>query len=109
MFSRDVLKSPPHEAEDSEALEEHAAEGSYPFQGFGQHRHSSWSQQILSRHHPDESCGQCTPWCEGTVWMMDMMSRLKEGHGHTREIDMLLELSKQIEDRTICALGDAAA
>ena len=41
--------------------------------------------------------------------MMNMMDRLVEGRGHQREIDMLLELTKQIEGRTICALGDAAA
>ena len=41
--------------------------------------------------------------------MMKMMDRFVEGRGHRREIDMLLELSKQIEGRTICALGDAAA
>jgi len=56
-----------------------------------------------------ESCGQCTPCREGTTWMMNMMDRLVEGRGHLREIDMLLELTKQIEGRTICALGDAAA
>ncbi|KAF8072132.1 NADH-ubiquinone oxidoreductase 51 kDa subunit [Lyophyllum atratum] len=56
-----------------------------------------------------ESCGQCTPCREGTSWMMNMMDRITEGRAHTREIDMLLELSKQIEGRTICALGDAAA
>jgi len=56
-----------------------------------------------------ESCGQCTPCREGTTWMMKMMDRLAEGRGHLREIDMLLELTKQIEGRTICALGDAAA
>ena len=41
--------------------------------------------------------------------MMKMMDRLVVGRAHEREIDMLLELSKQIEGRTICALGDAAA
>ena len=41
--------------------------------------------------------------------MMNMMDRFAEGRGHQREIDMLLELTKQIEGRTICALGDAAA
>ena len=40
---------------------------------------------------------------------MNMMDRFVEGRGHQREIDMLLELTKQIEGRTICALGDAAA
>jgi NADH dehydrogenase (ubiquinone) flavoprotein 1 len=56
-----------------------------------------------------ESCGQCTPCREGTTWMQNMMDRFVEGRGHHREIDMLLELTKQIEGHTICALGDAAA
>ena len=56
-----------------------------------------------------ESCGQCTPCREGTTWMMNMMDRLATGRAHAREIDMLLELTKQVEGRTICALGDAAA
>jgi NADH dehydrogenase (ubiquinone) flavoprotein 1 len=41
--------------------------------------------------------------------MMKMMDRMAEGRAHRREIDMLLELTKQVEGRTICALGDAAA
>ena len=40
-----------------------------------------------------ESCGQCTPCREGTTWMMNMMDRMVEGRGHSREIDMLLELT----------------
>ncbi|THU83225.1 hypothetical protein K435DRAFT_807685 [Dendrothele bispora CBS 962.96] len=46
---------------------------------------------------------------EGTTWMMNMMNRMVTGRAHQREIDMLLELTKQVEGRTICALGDAAA
>lgn len=56
-----------------------------------------------------ESCGQCTPCREGTTWMNKMMERMVEGRAHEREVDMLFELSKQIEGHTICALGDAAA
>ncbi|KAF9516333.1 hypothetical protein BS47DRAFT_1371755 [Hydnum rufescens UP504] len=63
----------------------------------------------FSSFYKHESCGQCTPCREGTTWMMNMMNRFVEGRGHEREIDMLLELTKQVEGRTICALGDAAA
>lgn len=63
----------------------------------------------FSSFYKHESCGQCTPCREGTTWMMNMMNRMVEGRAHRREIDMLLELTKQIEGRTICALGDAAA
>lgn len=63
----------------------------------------------FAQFYKHESCGQCTPCREGTTWMMNMMNRFVEGRGQLREIDMLLELTKQIEGRTICALGDAAA
>jgi len=63
----------------------------------------------FSAFYKHESCGQCTPCREGTTWMNNMMARMVEGRAHVREIDMLLELTKQVEGRTICALGDAAA
>lgn len=63
----------------------------------------------LSSFYKHESCGQCTPCREGTTWMNNMMQRLAVGRAHEREIDMLLEITKQVEGRTICALGDAAA
>ena len=63
----------------------------------------------LSQFYKHESCGQCTPCREGTGWMWRVMTRMVEGRAHKREIDMLLEVSKQIEGHTICALGDAAA
>ena len=56
-----------------------------------------------------ESCGQCTPCREGTGWMWRVLTRMVEGRAHKREIDMLLEVTKQVEGHTICALGDAAA
>ena len=58
-------------------------------------------------HH--ESCGQCTPCREGTGWMMRVMDRLVRGEAEPEEIDMLLDVTKQVEGHTICALGDAAA
>ena len=63
----------------------------------------------LSHFYAHESCGQCTPCREGTPWMALMMDRLVEGRAGVEEIDLLFEISKQIEGRTICALGDAAA
>jgi len=63
----------------------------------------------FSSFYKHESCGQCTPCREGTTWMNNMMTRFVSGRAHVREIDMILELSKQVEGRTICALGDAAA
>ncbi len=56
-----------------------------------------------------ESCGQCTPCREGTGWMMRLMNRMVTGDAKPEEIDLLWQLTKQVEGHTICALGDAAA
>jgi NADH-quinone oxidoreductase subunit F len=56
-----------------------------------------------------ESCGQCTPCREGTGWMWRVLMRMAEGRAQKREIDMLLEVTQQIEGHTICAFGDGAA
>ena len=63
----------------------------------------------LSKFYKHESCGQCTPCREGTGWMMRVMERLMRGEADVSEIDMLFDVSKQVEGHTICALGDAAA
>ena len=63
----------------------------------------------LSYFYKHESCGQCTPCREGTGWMWRVMQRMVEGRAQKKEIDMLFDVSKQIEGHTICALGDAAA
>ena len=63
----------------------------------------------LAYFYKHESCGQCTPCREGTGWMWRVLTRMAEGRAEKREIDMLLDVTKQIEGHTICALGDAAA
>lgn len=63
----------------------------------------------LSDFYRHESCGQCTPCREGTRWMADILRRMVDGRAVPGEIDQLLELTKQVEGQTICALGDAAA
>ena len=63
----------------------------------------------LSYFYKHESCGQCTPCREGTGWMWRMMERLRTGDAAIDEIDMLQQVTKQVEGHTICALGDAAA
>ncbi|KXN67760.1 NDUFV1/51kDa subunit of putative NADH:ubiquinone oxidoreductase [Conidiobolus coronatus NRRL 28638] len=63
----------------------------------------------LSAFYKHESCGQCTPCREGTTWLDKMMRRFETGNAHADEIDQIIELTKQIEGHTICALGDAAA
>jgi len=63
----------------------------------------------LSHFYKHESCGQCTPCREGTGWMWRVMERLVKGEAEKREIDLLLQVTTQVEGHTICALGDAAA
>jgi len=63
----------------------------------------------LSYFYKHESCGQCTPCREGTGWMWRVMERLRAGDAEIGEIDMLQQVTKQVEGHTICALGDAAA
>ncbi|MEO6389031.1 MAG: NADH-quinone oxidoreductase subunit NuoF [Croceibacterium sp.] len=63
----------------------------------------------LSYFYKHESCGQCTPCREGTGWMWRVMERLRTGDAEVDEIDMLQQVTKQVEGHTICALGDAAA
>ncbi|AEP09687.1 NADH-quinone oxidoreductase subunit NuoF [Micavibrio aeruginosavorus] len=63
----------------------------------------------LSEFYKHESCGQCTPCREGTGWMWRVMTRMVKGNATVEEIDMLWDVTKQVEGHTICALGDAAA
>ncbi len=63
----------------------------------------------ISYFYKHESCGQCTPCREGTGWMWRVVTRMAEGRAQKREIDMLFEVTTQIENHTICGLGDAAA
>jgi len=63
----------------------------------------------ISYFYKHESCGQCTPCREGTGWMWRMMERMRTGEAEYHEIDLLQEVTKQVEGHSICALGDAAA
>jgi NADH-quinone oxidoreductase subunit F len=63
----------------------------------------------LAHFYKHESCGQCTPCREGTGWMRRVMNRMVQGRAEIEEIDVLQQVTKQIEGHSICALGDAAA
>lgn len=65
--------------------------------------------QRFAAFYKHESCGQCTPCREGTSFLSKMMDRFANGQAKEREIDMLYELTKEIEGHTICGLGDASA
>jgi NADH-quinone oxidoreductase subunit F len=58
-------------------------------------------------HH--ESCGQCTPCREGTGWMEKVLKRVANKKATKKDLDLLVDVANNIEGRTICALGDAAA
>lgn len=62
----------------------------------------------LAHFYRHESCGQCTPCREGTSWLEKLMARFVEGTARPGDVDLLFELTKQIEGRTICALADGA-
>ncbi len=65
--------------------------------------------QRLAHFYMHESCGQCTPCREGTGWMWRVLTRMIDGRADAEEIDTLLDVTRQVEGHTICALGDAAA
>ena len=63
----------------------------------------------LSYFYYEESCGQCTPCREGTGWLYRMVDRIEHGKGRPEDLDLLDQVAGNIQGRTICALGDAAA
>ena len=63
----------------------------------------------FSRFYNHESCGQCTPCREGTGWILKIMKKLCTGDANIEDIDKLEDICSQVENHTICALGDAAA
>lgn len=63
----------------------------------------------IAEFYMDESCGQCTPCREGTGWMVRLLHRIKSGHGEPGDVEKLKNVADNIEGRTICALGEAAA
>ena len=65
--------------------------------------------QRLSYFYMHESCGQCTPCREGTGWLSRVVDRIENGQGRAEDMDLLDNVAENIQGRTICALGDAAA
>jgi NADH-quinone oxidoreductase subunit F len=63
----------------------------------------------IARFYFAESCGQCTPCREGTGWLYRVLCRIENGEGMPEDLDLLVDVADNIEGRTICALGDAAA
>jgi len=63
----------------------------------------------VAKFYAHESCGQCTPCREGMPWMRDIISRIKDGKGKKEDIDTLLDITYNIEGKTICPFGEAGA
>ena len=53
-----------------------------------------------------ESCGKCTPCREGTYWMMNISERIHHGKGSSGDVDLLLNVAKQMQGKCLCALGE---
>ena len=53
-----------------------------------------------------ESCGKCTPCREGTYWMSNIVERLEGEHPTTADVDLLLKVAKQIQNKCLCPLGE---
>lgn len=53
-----------------------------------------------------ESCGKCTPCREGTYWMKNITERIHSGDGSQRDVDLLLNVAKQMQGKCLCALGE---
>ncbi len=68
-----------------------------------------WIAEILAHFYMHESCGKCTPCRQGTGWLYEILHRIEHGKGKTEDLEVLVDLSHNIEGNTICALGDAAA
>jgi NADH-quinone oxidoreductase subunit F len=62
----------------------------------------------LAQFYKHESCGQCTPCREGLGWVWRVMLRMCEGRATSEEVDVLEEVTREIEGHTICALADGA-
>lgn len=63
----------------------------------------------LAKFYKHESCGQCTPCREGSPWLSTMMDKFVDGTARVGDIEKMVEITKQMEGYTICALADAAA
>ncbi|HET9264254.1 MAG TPA: NADH-quinone oxidoreductase subunit NuoF [Vicinamibacterales bacterium] len=68
-----------------------------------------WAARNLLYFYKHESCGKCTPCREGTDWLYKILTRIENGEGEMRDIDLLVSVGGNIVGKTLCAFGDAAA
>jgi NADH-quinone oxidoreductase subunit F len=67
-----------------------------------------WMTENLLHFYRHESCGKCTPCREGTDWLLKILHRIERGEGHARDLDLLVDVAKNIGGKTLCPFGDAA-
>jgi NADH-quinone oxidoreductase subunit F len=72
-------------------------------------RSMTWVINNLNNFYAHESCGQCTPCREGSLWMKKISDRIVGGSASPDDVDTLETVANQIEGKTICAFGEAAA
>jgi len=68
-----------------------------------------WAAKNLLYFYKHESCGKCTPCREGGDWLYKILTRIENGDGEMRDIDLLVSIGNNIAGKTLCAFGDAAA
>ncbi len=68
-----------------------------------------WAAKNLLYFYKHESCGKCTPCREGGDWLYKILTRIDNGEGEMRDIDLLVSVGNNIAGKTLCAFGDAAA
>ncbi len=65
-----------------------------------------WVVNKTLRFFKHESCGKCTPCREGTYWMQHISERIHSGAGSQADVDLLLNVAKQMQNKCLCALGE---
>jgi NADH-quinone oxidoreductase subunit F len=68
-----------------------------------------WALNNLNQFYAHESCGQCTPCREGSLWMSKMTTRMMAGHGAANDVATLKNVADNIAGRTVCAFGEACS
>jgi len=68
-----------------------------------------WALANINAFYAHESCGQCTPCREGSLWMKKITGRMVEGGGRREDPALLKNIADNIAGRTICAFGEACA
>jgi len=83
--------------------------GSAAIMAFDETTDIVWLAENLLHFYRHESCGKCTPCREGTDWLYRLLRRMVSGEGTAKDIALLQSVANQINGKTLCAFGDAAA